>query len=255
MKIKTSVIIRLLIALVLVTIIFIDTIIIRQLNKKIENITILTYDSDSLVAFTPKSNNKPIIVVTPNFIDKYTKYHSPFNDGLTFNELMKKYIRNSWADQYGTPRGNKKHRRIHEGIDLYVPENTPVYPLADYGIVTEVSDNPHYLIQVESTNPKGEIDSVKVEYGKIVRILYPEGIVSVYAHLSEVFVELGQEVNRNTKVGLTGRTGNIRNSGKPSHLHMELRYDNNKSFDPRYRLRFKGSSIKHFLEFLKIGEN
>ena len=138
---------------------------------------------------------------------------------------------------------------------MFIAIDSPVYPLANYGIVTEVSDNPHYLIQVECTNPSGEIDSVKVEYGKIVRILYPEGIVSVYAHLSEVFVVLGQEVNRNTKVGLTGRTGNIRNSGKPSHLHMELRYDNNKSFDPRYRLRFKGSSIKYFLEFLKISEN
>jgi murein DD-endopeptidase MepM/ murein hydrolase activator NlpD len=151
-------------------------------------------------------------------------------------------------------RGTREKKRIHEGIDLYVPENTPVYPLTDFGIVTQVSDNPHYMVKVKYTKPDGTIDSMKIEYGKTVRILYPEGIESVYTHLNDVFVKFGQEVNGETKVGITGLTGNIRNSGKPSHLHMELRDAANNSFDPRNRLRFDQGSISYFLKHLNVGK-
>ena len=169
--------------------------------------------------------------------------------------IRDRYISNRWADHYGASRGTREKKRIHEGIDLYVPENTPVYPLADYGIVTEVSDNPHFLMEAEYTKPDGTKGTMKIEYGKTVRILYPEGIESIYTHLNEVYVETGQEVYGNTIVGITGLTGNIRNSGKASHLHLELRDENNKSFDPRHRLRFKQGSFKFFLEHLKLDEN
>jgi len=254
MRLKVSVLIKVLIITLLVVIVIIDSFIISYLRKKIDNITIVAFDSDTLIAVSPKSIKGNLIVFTPRFVDESSKLKSPFNDGLSLQELIKKYIRNSWADHYGTLRGTKKRRRIHEGIDLYVPENTPVFPLAKYGIVTEVSDNPHYMVQVECKDQNGEIDSVKIEYGKVVRILYPEGIESVYAHLNEVSVSLGQIVNGNTKVGLTGLTGNIRNSGKPSHLHLELRNSENRSFDPRYRLHNNNVNYEHFLNFLNISD-
>jgi len=93
---------------------------------------------------------------------------------------------------------------------------------------------------------------MKIEYGKTIRILYPEGIESIYTHLNEVFVELNQTVDRNTVVGLTGLTGNIRNSGKPSHLHLELRDSENRSFDPRNRLRFEQNSAANFIKHINI---
>jgi murein DD-endopeptidase MepM/ murein hydrolase activator NlpD len=173
---------------------------------------------------------------------------------MTFNELIDEYVMNRWADHYGCGRGTRERKRIHEGIDLFVPENTPLYPLTNFGIVTEVSDNPHYLVQVEYKKPGGIIDSMKIEYGKTIRILYPEGIESIYTHLNEVFVELNQTVDRNTVVGLTGLTGNIRNSGKPSHLHLELRDSENRSFDPRYRLRFEQNSAENFIKHIKIDD-
>jgi murein DD-endopeptidase MepM/ murein hydrolase activator NlpD len=181
-------------------------------------------------------------------------YRSPFGDSLSFQELINEYVRNRYQDHYGAPRGNKSCRRIHEGIDLFVPENTPLYPLAPYGIVTEVSDDPFYLFDVECNNSDGSVSSTKIEYGKTVRILYPEGIESIYTHLSDVSVVLGQEVGFGTVVGYTGRTGNVRSSGKPSHLHLELRDSNNRSFDPRNRLHFEQASIDFFLRHLKIGE-
>lgn len=229
-----------------------DVFYIPYLHRKLNNIKILDVESGSPVVLSSFSLKKETILLTSDFVDHFSKYKSPFNDDLTFNELIKKYIRNHWADHYGCMRGTREKKRIHEGIDLYVPENTPVYPLNDFGIVTEVNDNPHYMVKVKYTQPDGTVDSIKIEYGKTVRILYPEGIESVYTHLNDVFVTLGQEVNGNTEVGITGLTGNIRNSGKPSHLHLELRDAVNSSFDPRNRLQFDQGTISYFLKHLKI---
>lgn len=252
MKSKTGLIIRTAIVALMLIIIIIDAVVIRHLRKKVDNITIIDWQDSTLVKLSPKSINKPTILVTQKFIDSFNHYQSPFKDGFTFNELIEKYIRNRWADHYGCSRGTREKKRIHEGIDLFVPENTKLYPIADYGIVTEVSDNPNYLVEVEYKKRDGSTHTMKIEYGKTVRILYPEGISTIYTHLNEVYVTLGQEVFSDTEIGLTGLTGNIRNSGKPSHLHLELRDKNNKSFDPRNRLRFDQGSLDFFLDHLKV---
>jgi len=253
MKISLS-LIRVVIIVILLIIVISDFFYIKYLKKKMDYITILTCEADSMIAVNASSFKEPVVVFTADFIDKFYHYSSPFKDGMDFNELIKEYIMNRWSDHYGAGRGTRECKRIHEGIDLFVPENTPVFPLSNFGIVTEVSDNPNYYVQVRCERPGGVVDSIKIEYGKVVRILYPEGIESVYAHLNEVFVELNQKVSRNTRVGLTGLTGNIRNSGKPSHLHLELRDSENRSFDPRNRLRFEQSSAEYFIKHIKIGD-
>ena len=175
MKSKTGIFIKTTIILLMLIIIIIDAIVIRHLKKKVGNLTILSWQDSSLVKLTPKSIDKPTILVTKEFIDRFNDYQSPFKDGFTFQELMEKYIRNRWSDHYGCVRGTAEKKRIHEGIDLFVPENTPVYPLADYGIITEVSDNPHYLVEVDYVKPDKSVHKMKIEYGKTIRILYPEG--------------------------------------------------------------------------------
>ncbi len=246
---KSTIFISIIFAILLIIIIT-DFFIIKSLNKKLDRITILTTLDKKPVLFPARKLEEKTILITPEFVDLYSKYYSPFKDGRTFQELINKYIHNRWQDHYGAPRGTSSMRRIHEGIDLFAPINTPVYPLTDYGIVTEVSDNPHYMITVGCVRTGGIQDSVKIEYGKTVRILYPEGIESIYTHLNEVNVVLGQEVDRDTQVGLIGRTGNVQRTTKAAHLHMELRDKNNKSFDPRHRLHFNQHSIKFFLDHL-----
>lgn len=238
--------------LILIISIIVQAVIIHGLQTKIKKIAILDVKDSTIVRISAKAIKEPKVLMTNNAIDVLFNYKSPFKDGLEFDELVKKYINNRWSDHYGALRGTRDKRRKHEGIDLYVPENTPLYPLTDYGIVTAVSDNPHYMIKAESKNREGEIDSVKVEYGKIVRIIYPDGISSVYAHLNKVKVKLGQVVNRNTMVGLTGVTGNLKRSGKDSHLHMELRDSKNRSFDPRNRFYSNKTSVTHFIKKLDL---
>ena len=169
--------------------------------------------------------------------------------------MINEYVHNRFQDHYGSKRGGDGIKRIHEGIDLFVAENTPVYPLSSYGVVIEVSHNPNHLEWVECINADGEPDTVQVEYGKLVKVLYPEGITSTYVHLNKVSVKQGDEVKGDTELGLTGVTGNLSRSGKSSHLHLELRYLDGSSYDPRHRLHYRGTSFSNFARMLIRSDN
>ncbi|MDQ3249708.1 MAG: M23 family metallopeptidase [Chloroflexota bacterium] len=57
-------------------------------------------------------------------------------------------------------------------------------------------------------------------YGNHVIIDHGNGFVSLYAHMSSIFVRQGENVSRSDQIGLVGNTGN---STGP-HLHFEIRY-------------------------------
>jgi len=221
---------------------------INRMNRKLKNITILDITESEFRIFNGKQVDKPIRVMTEEAMNRGFVPQSPFADGKSLAELLKEYIKYGDSDKYGAPRRTGNIRRIHEGIDFYVAENTPVYPVFPIGIVTEVSDDPDFLLITQGREWNTPVDSVAVEYGKIVRVLYPEGIESLYAHLNEVFVKEGDLVNRGTILGLTGFTGNIKASGKPSHLHLELRDTDNRSFDPEHRLHYSRISVQTFFD-------
>lgn len=224
---------------------------INSLTERLEGITVLDWSADTLRVENALGYEFPLTLVTPEFVDHTFIHHSPFLDGDTFSRLRDKYTRYGDFDNYGSSRRTGDIRRIHEGVDLYVPENTPIYPIYPVGIVTDVSDDPDFIFYTFGHRGNTRVDSVGVEYGKIVRILYPEGIETLYAHLNEVFVERGQIVTGDTPIGLTGYTGNIRNSGKPSHLHIELRDTDGNSFDPQKRLNYQFASLRRFIDTLK----
>ncbi|MDR0830240.1 MAG: peptidoglycan DD-metalloendopeptidase family protein [Prevotellaceae bacterium] len=60
-------------------------------------------------------------------------------------------------------------------------------------------------------------------YGNYIVIRHPNGLESVYGHLSKKLVDINQEVKAGQVIGLGGSTG--RSSGP--HLHLELRYKGN----------------------------
>jgi murein DD-endopeptidase MepM/ murein hydrolase activator NlpD len=87
---------------------------------------------------------------------------------------------------------------FHEGVDFPAERGTTVVAAAS-GKVTEVGVHP--------------------QYGKIVTIDHGNGLVSRYAHASEIFVNEGDLVVRGQRVATVGSTG--RSTGP--HLHFEVR--------------------------------
>ncbi|NJN84512.1 MAG: M23 family metallopeptidase [Caldilineaceae bacterium] len=87
----------------------------------------------------------------------------------------------------------------HRALDLAAPEGTAVYA-ADRGVVVRAG-----------WNDQG--------YGFFVVVDHNIDYLTLYAHLSEIYVRDGQVVGQGDLLGLVGSTGN---STGP-HLHFEIR--------------------------------
>ncbi|MFN3975970.1 MAG: peptidoglycan DD-metalloendopeptidase family protein [Aquificaceae bacterium] len=89
---------------------------------------------------------------------------------------------------------------FHSGIDIEAPYGSKVVATAD-GVVEMAG---HYG-----------------DYGKTVIIKHPSGYMTLYAHLSEILVKVGQKVKAGEVIGKVGSTG--RSTGP--HLHYEVQYE------------------------------
>lgn len=88
-------------------------------------------------------------------------------------------------------------RKLHEGIDFYIAEGTPVYATADGKVCVA-----------------GRTGG----FGNSVEILHGYNYTTRYAHLSEVLVKEGDNIRRGDLIGKVGSSGK---SLKP-HLHYEV---------------------------------
>lgn len=95
--------------------------------------------------------------------------------------------------------------RIHAGIDLTMPVGSPVLA-AKSGRVFFAGDD--------------------AGYGHYIELHHPDGLITRYAHLSEIQVHEGQWVTKGQGIGLSGRTGNAISPRITPHLHFEIRYKN-----------------------------
>ncbi len=89
--------------------------------------------------------------------------------------------------------------RPHEGIDIAVPEGTPVRASKE-GVVAYSGDR-----------VRG--------YGKVVLVEHPDGLVTVYAHNSELLVKERDTVGRGQVIARSGQTGRA----SAPHVHFEVR--------------------------------
>lgn len=104
---------------------------------------------------------------------------------------------------YGSQRIlNGKPRRPHYGTDIAAPTGTPIKAMAP-GRVAFVHPGMFFN-------------------GKTVLIDHGLGLRSIYIHLSETAVEVGQQVDQSTVIGAIGKTG--RATGP--HLHFGLTHGN-----------------------------
>jgi murein DD-endopeptidase MepM/ murein hydrolase activator NlpD len=108
---------------------------------------------------------------------------------------------------FGALRG----RRAHEGIDFSVPSGTLV-TATDGGTV--VASDTHY--------------GGDRKYGNVVVIEHASGLRSLYAHLNQRDVSVGDVVSAGERIGLSGNTG--KSTGP--HLHLEAWRDKTR-IDPK----------------------
>jgi len=102
---------------------------------------------------------------------------------------------------------------MHEGIDFKGPVGKPILATAD-GVVV-----------------KAEYSG---GYGKHVQIDHGYNYETLYAHLSDIEVRIGDRVKRGDVLGALGNTG--RSSGP--HLHYSI-YRNGQAVNPRYYLKLE----------------
>ena len=86
---------------------------------------------------------------------------------------------------------------LHRGVDLAAAVGTPVRPVLPGRV---------------------RFAGTMSGYGNVIWIDHDESLITVYGHLSEIRVEVLQEVSKETVIALSGRSGNVTGP----HLHLEV---------------------------------
>jgi murein DD-endopeptidase MepM/ murein hydrolase activator NlpD len=98
-----------------------------------------------------------------------------------------------------TGYGAKTNGKSNDGINLAVPEGTPVKAAED-GVVA-----------YSGNELKG--------YGNLVLVRHPNGYVTAYAHASELLVKRGDTIKRGQVIAKSGQSGEVTSP----QLHFEIR--------------------------------
>lgn len=100
-----------------------------------------------------------------------------------------------------TGYGQRNGATVNDGIDIMVPEGTPV-KAAENGVVIYAGNG-------------------LKEFGNTVLVRHDNGLVTVYGHNSSINVQRGQKVRRGDELGRSGMSGNA----SSPRLHFEVRKD------------------------------
>ena len=98
-----------------------------------------------------------------------------------------------------TSYGAKTNGKQNDGINVAVPEGTPIKAAED-GVVT-----------YSGNELKG--------YGNLILVRHSNGYVTAYAHASELMVKRGDSIKRGQVIAKSGQSGEV---GSPQ-LHFEIR--------------------------------
>ena len=115
---------------------------------------------------------------------------------ITFQEPVRGYGVNSAFGMRRLPGSAARH---HDGVDIAAPTGTGVRVAAEGRVLRTGYD--------------------AGGYGRFIEVQHPNGMSSLYGHLSRIDVATGDAVASGQRIGLVGSTG--RSTGP--HLHFEVR--------------------------------
>lgn len=139
--------------------------------------------------------------------EEQMKAYSSFRAVMPSNISLDRPVQGRLSSPFGLRRFfNGEERNPHSGLDFAVPHGTPVKAPAD-GVITIVAD---YFFN-----------------GKTVFIDHGQGLITMYCHLSEFDVKVGDVVSRGQVIARVGATG--RATGPHLHWNVSL---NNARVDP-----------------------
>ncbi|MFH1192764.1 MAG: peptidoglycan DD-metalloendopeptidase family protein [Candidatus Jorgensenbacteria bacterium] len=95
--------------------------------------------------------------------------------------------------------------KYHNGIDIGAPVGTEVFSVAN-GTVISTGDQDKYR------------GCRKAGYGRFIVVKHENGLTTLYAHLSQISVTVGQKMARGEVIGYVGRTG----WATGPHLHFTV---------------------------------
>lgn len=120
----------------------------------------------------------------------------PITRVIAFDHPVKGYAVNS---PFGPRRMPGQALRNHQGVDIAAPQGTGVFVAAEGAVFRTGYD--------------------AAGYGRFIEIRHPNGMTTLYGHLSRLDVASGDRVAGGQRIGLVGSTG--RSTGP--HLHFEVR--------------------------------
>jgi len=116
--------------------------------------------------------------------------------------------------------------RMHTGIDFTAPLGTPIYATGN-GVITRIQRD-------------------RTGYGTYLVIDHGYGYETLYAHLRDYSVKVGDEVTKGQKIATVGNTG----TSTAPHLHYEVRYRGN-AINPIY-FCMDGLSPREYQELVEM---
>ncbi len=122
-----------------------------------------------------------------------------------------------------------RDKRLHKGIDIDLNKGDRVYAAFD-----------------------GKVRFAKRQggFGNVVILMHPNGLETVYAHLSKIKVKEGDVILSGQTIGLGGNTGH--SSG--SHLHFEIHYLGH-ALNPGAIISFTDHKLYHQVITVKNSKN
>lgn len=142
--------------------------------------------------------NLAVAVIATSFVPTHATFSAELADNIITEDNVP--LNTERGIQYPVSKVSitQGYRLFHPGLDLDGITGDPIRPIKP-GVVEAIQYS-------------------KYAYGDAVLIDHGNKIESLYAHLSKIYVKEGEEVTKDTVIGLMGATGHA--SG--DHLHLEI---------------------------------